>query len=431
MKKYLLAYALAGACLYAQAQGGIRPLTIGDTVPDITFNNLLNYPAKTAKLSDFRGKLVILDFWATWCASCIAAFPKLQKLQEDYKKDLQVLMIASPESGDDFPKISSLLNRLKKNNKAVNLPITINSEATTLFPHTALPHYVWIERDGRVLAITGADEVTTDNIKTALTKGALEVGQKKDFNKNNLFGLDSSIVPLKKIEGYSILIKGRMTNLNGGGGFGYYRQRDNSYYGYFFANASLISIYNQIAGETINDFDGDFARIVFPAADSNLLGLWHYPDTDSLIRWYNKNGYTLDFYGPPTNHKELFKKALWLLNEGTPFNAEIVIRKTTCLVLRRIDTAKECGNKNYTTIQYNGQQRTVAISDIKSIYKDWLNGRMPFVDRSGLKGDRYFKPDKYPLGIYDAQKVLAGNNLKITEEQLALPLMIITSKPKL
>ena len=51
----------------AQSQP-VKALKIGDTVPDITITSVYNYPASTIHLSDLKGKLVILDFWATWCS---------------------------------------------------------------------------------------------------------------------------------------------------------------------------------------------------------------------------------------------------------------------------------------------------------------------------------------------------------------------------
>src|SRR5258705_5959636 len=60
----------------------IHELTIGDKVPDIVFENVLNYKNKKAKLSDFKGKLVILDIWSVGCISCIESFPKLEALQK-------------------------------------------------------------------------------------------------------------------------------------------------------------------------------------------------------------------------------------------------------------------------------------------------------------------------------------------------------------
>lgn len=428
MKKITLVSVLAVLCLYAAAQE--KPLAIGDAVPDITFTNLVNYPTQTARLSDFKGKLVILDFWATWCGSCIAAFPKLQKLQEGFKNDLQVLMVATHQSGDDAEKINSILTRLKKNNKAVKLPVTINDIAPKLFPHTGLPHYVWIGKEGRVLAVTRTEEVTLQNISAAISGKPLNVAQKKDYDKRNLYGLDTSLVSQEKTGSYAVVVKGRTTNLHGGGGFIYFRKKDGATRGLFFANSPLFALYTRIASSILDDFDNDFARIQFNPADSNFLDCWRYPDTDSLIRWSNQNAYSLDFYGAPGTSRELFKKALWLLNDGTPFNAATVSRKTSCLVLRRIDSSRESGSKQYTTIQYKGQERTIAISDIKSMYKGWLNRSMPFVDRTGLKDERYFKPDQYPLTITDAQKILSDNNLKVAEEQLELPVMVITRKPK-
>lgn len=48
---------------------------------------LTNLEGKTIKLSDYKGKMVVLDFWATWCGPCRASFPKMQELVTKYKND--------------------------------------------------------------------------------------------------------------------------------------------------------------------------------------------------------------------------------------------------------------------------------------------------------------------------------------------------------
>jgi len=56
--------------------------------------SLENTEGKEIKLSDYKGKIVILDFWATWCPPCRVGIPDLVALQKEYKKDLIVIGIS-------------------------------------------------------------------------------------------------------------------------------------------------------------------------------------------------------------------------------------------------------------------------------------------------------------------------------------------------
>ncbi len=66
----------------APAQGNYTP------APDFALPDL---DGKTVKLSNFRGKVIILDFWATWCRPCVMEIPSFVKLQKKYKDDLVVI----------------------------------------------------------------------------------------------------------------------------------------------------------------------------------------------------------------------------------------------------------------------------------------------------------------------------------------------------
>lgn len=72
--------------------------TIGSSASDWT---LSTYDGKEVSLSDYKGKVVVLDFWATWCAPCIKNIPDHQRMYEAYNKDgLEVLGLTYKEKGD-------------------------------------------------------------------------------------------------------------------------------------------------------------------------------------------------------------------------------------------------------------------------------------------------------------------------------------------
>lgn len=66
----------------ANSQSDRGPLAIGDTAPDFS---LLDPSGATLTWKDFEGKVVLIDFWGTWCPPCRAAMPSMQKLHEKYK----------------------------------------------------------------------------------------------------------------------------------------------------------------------------------------------------------------------------------------------------------------------------------------------------------------------------------------------------------
>lgn len=165
LKKVIFAafFTLTTNTLHAQ-QPALKPLSFGDTVPDININNIINYKTSSAKLSEFKGKLLILDFMNTYCLSCIAALPRLDSLQHEYRDNLQIFIV----SNENEAKVDKFL---KTNPIARNISIPVISEDSTLnklFPHRFVSHEAWINK-GIVKAITGSEYVKGKNVLSILS----------------------------------------------------------------------------------------------------------------------------------------------------------------------------------------------------------------------------------------------------------------------
>lgn len=171
----------------AQANS-FKPLKLGEHVPEYTFQNLINYPSKTASLADFRGKLLIVDFWNSGCASCIDAWPKMEELQKKFAGKIQILLLNETE-GEDV--VRSIFERRKKLTKVtITLPsVCKDTQFGEMFPHKTFPHVVWISPDGTLQYVTAGNEVNSENITAILEKKQLSMEQKEgvkydvDFNK--------------------------------------------------------------------------------------------------------------------------------------------------------------------------------------------------------------------------------------------------------
>lgn len=141
----------------------------GDTVPDVRITGIsglrLNGKARSAvQLSELRGKLLILDFWATWCAPCRAMVPVMDSLQRVFRDHVLFLPVTYQTEAETGP----VLNALQKI-KPFNLPgVTGDKALHRLFPHSTLPHYVWIDEKGTLRAITEHGEVTDSHIRRML-----------------------------------------------------------------------------------------------------------------------------------------------------------------------------------------------------------------------------------------------------------------------
>jgi thiol-disulfide isomerase/thioredoxin len=83
---------------------------IGKLAPNLEGDFALN--GKAVKLSDLKGKVVLLDFWAVWCGPCVATFPHLREWNKEYKdKGLEIVGVTSYYQAFGFDKDAGKLKR--------------------------------------------------------------------------------------------------------------------------------------------------------------------------------------------------------------------------------------------------------------------------------------------------------------------------------
>ncbi len=163
-------------CFFCYISEG-QILKIGDECPTIEFKDLINNNSNL-DFCEFKNKLLILDFFATWCTSCITALPRYDSLQKKYKEQLQIILVTdeSAETFNRFRQKHSFMNQL-------SLPvITSDTILSSLFPHHILSHIVWINQF-KIIAITNSQYVINENISKIIKKEKIYWPVKDDFKK--------------------------------------------------------------------------------------------------------------------------------------------------------------------------------------------------------------------------------------------------------
>lgn len=149
--------------------------TIGKPCPDVEITHIFNYPQNNAKISDFKGKILIIDFYTTHCRGCILSFPKYDSLQKEFGDKIQILLCTS-EPEDAVRKLFSRIQGLKNIHLASVVSDTI---LRNIFKHRLVPHVVVIDKEGIVRAVTyGIDR---KDIEGLLAGKEINLPVKKDM----------------------------------------------------------------------------------------------------------------------------------------------------------------------------------------------------------------------------------------------------------
>ncbi|MFY9647281.1 MAG: TlpA disulfide reductase family protein [Terriglobales bacterium] len=157
-----------------RANGSSKGQLIGNVAPDFELQTL---DAKNFKLSDLRGKAVLLNFWATYCGPCKVEMPWFVELQKEYgPQGFQIVGVAMDDASTE--EIAKFVKEM-----GVNYTILLGKESVgeSYGGVGVLPTTFFLDRDGKVIAREfglQSRSVFVDHIKKALSQGQAVQAQK-------------------------------------------------------------------------------------------------------------------------------------------------------------------------------------------------------------------------------------------------------------
>jgi thiol-disulfide isomerase/thioredoxin len=430
MKKagLLISLCLLGSVLRAQTAKP-QPLAPGSLVPDITLENILGYSQKQVRLSDFRGKLLILDLWTPNCPACIKSFPVLKALEEQFPGAVVVFPVSFgvPPEG-----VRAYRDKRKNAGHPIALPTAAfrgyDHPLLDLFSVDGFPQLVWIDKAGKLVGVSSSVEVTATNIRKVLNgerpqfasgKKAVKFDRDKPLLVEGNGGPDSAFHYRSLITPYVRgLTMRRFTKEKGAE-----RTR------IFMSNAPVADLVKTAIyqGETKDIYHKQLllevqnpARYLMPDHDSLF-----YPRLDSFAHCY-----------------ELILPPSYTLEEAYDF-----MREDLCRYFR-ITVAQEKRPLRCWVLRHNAAKGTPLTRGGKEQYlsgKDewWFSVRNRplvlltsfmnkkeyplLVDETGLQGKHIDMDIRLPegAGLRDWQKALGSYGLTLSEEERIVEMLVI------
>ncbi len=133
---------LLGSLLMAAAGWAHAAATVGATAPDFTLKTL-NGP--NMRLQEQRGKVLLVNFWATWCGPCRKEMPHLNRISDKYKSAGLVLLGVNID--EDVRNAADVASKLK-----VSFPVLLDTDKSVskLYDLNSMPSTMVIDRSGKV-----------------------------------------------------------------------------------------------------------------------------------------------------------------------------------------------------------------------------------------------------------------------------------------
>lgn len=378
------------------SQTAFAQLKIGDVVPDLQFN-LLNAPVKSTSLNQLKGKVVVIEFWATWCGGCIVAMPHLKELQKKFPDQLRILSV-SDESEERIRKF------LSKKPSIVWFASDTTQQVSNVFPYRLIPHTVVISPDGKLVANTSPEHVTESVIENLINRKPVSLPEKKDNTLTFQELIDGQFLASASVTDRFMI----QPQIKGAPGFSTTYLDDSTFKGRRITaiNCGLSTLYR-------------LAYDNFP-----------YSRTVDKIPASDKESYCLDLI--VTNENELWPRLRKELSNNFNFQAETKTELKDVYILKVTDQKKlaavprnTSGIRTYYARHGEMDQQAGTLHDLANYLEAFGISSLPVVDETNVREKLDLKFSFQPEDPASLTKVLADMGLALEKAKRDIKILYI------
>lgn len=418
-----------------------QELQVGDTISNLKLKNVLNYKKQSIHLSEFKNKVLIIEFWATWCKPCIASMPKGDSLQKKYADSLQILYVTN----ENRKAVTELFIKMRKVWNVSPTTIIGDNLLVSIFPHTYLPHLIWIDKRGKIIAVTDQSALSESNIVSMIRDHPVSFSSKKD-NKY-IVSADSAgriFTPyvtlskpdrqLEEIKDSSLLLTSILTgHINGGVAGGSFRNNSIS-----FINNSIISLYKWVLfGSGIEGMNQK--KTVIEVSDTSLVNKITQPrfiTQDEKTAWINANTYCYELRVSNELAEGKFSIASESLNKyfGSKLGIEGIVQKRMQKYLALIHTGDDnLLRTRQAESKFEINQFYLKITNSSTATLIWelatpLQEMPPIIDESNIKFPIDLELNCQLTDLKALNKELDRYGLQLVEKEKPMDVAVIRMK---
>lgn len=341
-------------------------------------------------------------------------------MQKQYGKKIQLLKITHQPKTLVLP----FLEKFNKGKSSVIPVITDDKVFNDLFPHIYIPHYVWLDQSGKVVAVTSGEQLTAENIDRFLSTANIgNMPVKFDMDTSKPLFVTNELLKNNPLQHYSVFFKYRYYGL--GCGIEEIMNDAGIKTGLSMTNLTLEDLYGIVVSRLFAQrgiINADSRRIIRLKDPSRIIGL----------RLENRNLYTYACNSPELKNTSLYEYVLEDLNRYTDYIGSIEKTKVKCLVLKRngvADLIKTKGGPTQRTL-FRGTDSKLINASVKVMMVSMMELpfiKMPLVDETGYTSKIDISLKAW-TDLPVLQKELKAYGLELQEKERELDMFILRDK---